>query len=101
MPECNEPCAGLTRLEHQFEDLKSQNTKSHEGIYDRLRELEKSDAVQNERYDTIMDVLGEVKKNTDEIKAKPAKRWEKIVDKIISAAAGALVMYILVRLGLA
>jgi len=101
MPECNEPCAGLTRLEHQLEDLKTQNTKSHEGIYDRLRELEKSDAVQNEQYDTIMDTLGEVKKNTEELKAQPAKRWEKMMDKIISTAFGAIVMYILVRLGLA
>lgn len=36
----------------------------------------------------------------DEIKAKPGKRWEEIVRNAICTVVGALVMYVLTRLGL-
>lgn len=43
--------------------------------------------------------VGEIKETVQEIKAKPGKRWEGIVEKIIFTAVGAVVTYMLVKLG--
>lgn len=101
MPEkCPDPCPAVTRLERQIEDLKDSNSMSHEKIYDRLRELEKSDAVQRSEYNSIMDMLKNLTKKVDAIEAKPAKRWDGLVDKVICTLTGAVITYILARMGL-
>ncbi len=43
--------------------------------------------------------VGEIKETVQEIKAKPGKRWETVVEKVIFTAVGAVVAYIFVKLG--
>jgi len=44
--------------------------------------------------------VGEIKEAVQEIKAKPGKRWDGVVDKFIFAIVGAVVTYLLLKLGI-
>lgn len=44
--------------------------------------------------------VGEIKEAVQEIKAKPGKRWDGVVDKFIFAIVGAVVTYLLLELGI-
>lgn len=44
--------------------------------------------------------VGEIKETVQEIKEKPGKRWEGVVDKIIFTVVGAIVTYMLLKLGI-
>ena len=64
-------------------------------MYDRIRQLEISSAKTDTQYGQIMETLGALKTDIADMKAKPAKRWENVVDKVIFAVVGAGVAYIL------
>ncbi len=109
MPEtkCAEPCAGLTRLEQQVEDLQKQNGIDHKELRDRLGAVETTNAVQNAKYDAILDKLDNLTKKHDalnqklsELEAKPGRRWEGIVDKGLWAVLAAVIAFLLGRVGL-
>ena len=82
MPEkCAEPCPDLTRLEQQVKDLQKQNGEDHKELRDRLVEVEVTNAVQNERYETILKELAnltnshnELNRKLSELEAKPGRR---------------------------
>ena len=44
--------------------------------------------------------VGEIKEAVQEIKEKPGKRWDGVVDKVIFTIVGAVVTYLLLRLGI-
>lgn len=44
--------------------------------------------------------VGEIKEAVQEIREKPGKRWDGVVDKIIFAVIGGLVTFLLVKLGI-
>lgn len=52
-----------------------------------------------DREKRVEEDVGEIKKTVQEIKGKPAKRWEGIVDKFLFVAVGALAAYIMIQLG--
>lgn len=94
MPDnCNEKCPVIPRVE-ALEKANEQHRKSHEGIYDRLRDLEKSDAVQDAHYGAIDEKLDELTIMIKEISGKSGKRWDGLVDKLIYAAALAVVAWV-------
>ena len=68
--------------------------------FDRIRELEKAQAVQREQYDTILEKLAELARSISELSAKPGKRWESIVDKSVWAVLAAVIAFLLARIGL-
>ena len=96
-------CIGLAKaqmLEKQLERFQEQSRSTHEKMYDRLRDLEKSEAARKEQYDNIMDKLDELiawKKGEQEA---PKKRWNDIVDKSIWAVLAAVIAFLLARVGL-
>ena len=93
-------------IEHRLtavEDRSASNTH-------RLNELEK-------RQDNLDDLVGtvkvladrearvekdvsEIKSSVNELKAKPGKRWDSLVDKIVLTLAAAVVGFILAKLGI-
>lgn len=86
----------------QVEDRAKSNTH-------RIEKLEKSTEAIN-KLATSMEVMAtkqaevadNVSKLTDKVtvlESKPAKRWDSIVDKILLAIVGAIVLYILAKLG--
>ena len=108
MPEkCNEPCADMTRMEQQVKDLQKQNGEDHREIRDRLAQLEKEDAVQLVQYGTILDKLDGLTQKHDclnakleALEAKPGKRWEGIVEKVVWALCAAVIAFLLGKIGL-
>lgn len=108
MPDkCAEPCADLTRLEQQVKDLQKQNGEDHKEMRDRLGKVELTNAIQNERYDAILEKLDALTQKHDNLnaklealEAKPGKRWESIVEKAIWAVCAAVIAFLLGRVGL-
>ncbi len=101
MPEkCTEPCAELQRLEQQVQEFQAQNSSSHREMFQRLNALEKSDAVQEAQYKTILDKLDALTQKVEALEAKPGKRWESIAEKAIWAVAAAVIAFLLGRVGL-
>lgn len=76
----------------------------------RLEEVEKkqsdsdkmltSIALIAQRQDTMDTDIQEIKTDVKTLTARPAKRWEGVVDKIIFTAIGLLVAFLLARLGI-
>lgn len=107
MPECKEACPQLDKLEREVQQFREQNSETHKEIFKRLNELERTNAVQDERYRATMDKLDEISEKQDSlgeklgvIEAKPAKRWDKLVETVLVAAVTAVVAYLLGRGGL-
>lgn len=103
-------CLGLMKaqeLERDLNDLRKQNSASHERLFDRVGELERLEGIQGEQYKNILEKLDTLtsrhdalNKKLDELEAKPGKRWESIVGQIIGLVVAALVGLILGKIGL-
>lgn len=65
-----------------------------------LHKLATSVAVMAEQLKSINTSMETVKNEVEEIKEKPGKRWDNLVDKILWAVAGALLAYALSQVGL-
>ncbi len=101
MPEkCNEPCPELERLSSRLNELRAQNSDTHREIFARMNKLERQEAVQEVQYSTILEKLDDLSGKVDNLEAKPGKRWESIVDKVIWAVCAAVIAFLLGRVGL-
>lgn len=99
MPEnCNE-CLLEPRVA-ALERANEQHSKTHEGMFDRIRALETSDAVQNARYETIDAKLDELTIMVRELSGKAGKRWDSLVEKALWAVCAAVIAFLLARIGL-
>lgn len=87
-------CPLLPRVE-ALERANERHTDTHREIFDRLREAETINAVHDEKLDTIIEKIDGLANDVNEMKAKPAKRWEGAVDKIISSVIGVIVGFML------
>lgn len=65
-----------------------------------LHQLATSVAVMAEQLKTMNASVTTMKNELEELKEKPAKRWDSLVDKLVWAVAGALVCYALSQIGL-
>ena len=52
-----------------------------------------------DREERVEKDVGEIKEPVQEIKGKPGKRWDGIVEKFLFGIVGALATYIMIRLG--
>lgn len=85
------------------EERAKSNTHRINQVEKRQEDSEKmlhSIALIAQRQDSMEVDVKEIKADVKSLAAKPGKRWDGIVDKILLAAVGALVAYIAVRLGL-
>ncbi len=48
----------------------------------------------------MRDNITEIKTDIKEIKEKPAKRWDSVVDKVLMTFLGGLILYIMSKIGL-
>ena len=65
-----------------------------------LHQLATSVAVMAEQMKTMNTSVATLASEVEEMKDKPAKRWDNLVDKIIWAVAGAVLAYIIAKIGL-
>lgn len=87
----------------EVESRSKSNTKRLDEVEQRQTNLEvlaSSVKILADREKRLEDDVGEIKTDVKEIKGKPGKRWEGLVDKIIFTAVGALVTYLLLKLGI-
>lgn len=94
-------------LEHEkrlteVESRSKSNTKRIDEIekrQDNLDDLVSTVKVLADREKRVEDDVKEIKTSVNEIKGKPAKRWEGVIDKVIFTVVGAIVTFILVKIG--
>lgn len=51
------------------------------------------------RLETVESNVGEIRRDVKELTGKPGKRWDAIVEKALLTIVGAILLYILARLG--
>ena len=88
----------------ELSDRSKSNTRRIEKIEEHLEkqdELIKSVAVMAEKQSEMESSLGEIKTDIKQIKDKPGKRWDSIVEKALLCIVAGLVGYIFIKLGLA
>ena len=98
----------MTEQEHdkltKLEERAKSNTHRLDDLEIRMKENEElvtSVALLAQKQETIEGDVKEIKTTVKGIAEKPAKRWDNIVDKILLTAIGAIVLYMLVKLGIA
>ena len=101
----------------------TRNSEQHREFYNRFNEQEKAIAISEERYNNLLTCITEVKDTLNmlssnvqslvtisnrvdsledtikEIKDKPAKRWDNVVNYIITAVIGIVLGFIATHLG--
>jgi len=53
--------------------------------------------VTEERYSTILTTMPETKASIEELKSKPGKRWESVIERVILLIVAAVVGYALAQ----
>ena len=81
-----------TRNEGRIKKLESESVVLHQ--------LATSVAVMAEQMKTMNSSVLTLTTEVEELRDKPAKRWDSLVDKIIWAVAGAVLAYIIAKMGL-
>ena len=101
MPEkCQETaCPYLPRIEALERDSEH-NKDAHKEFYGELERSHTTVALIEERMAQIKADTGEIKAAVQELKAKPAKRWENLAEKALWAVCAAVITFLLARLGL-
>lgn len=84
---------------HRLEKLE----KEHEVLHSMAASLEVMANEQKHQTQTITDVktdVGRLECKVDVLESKPAKRWEGLVDKLIWGVAGAVLAFLLAKIGI-
>ena len=92
-------CMMESRIE-ALEEANKNHSRTHEGMYDRIRHLETENAVQNAHYSSIAGKLDELTVMVKELAGKSGKRWDSMVDKVLWLIAGSLISLLLLGMGL-
>lgn len=93
----------LIALTHDNEQRSKSNTHRIDKLEEQqkqLSDLVSAVAVLAERQNQIGDDVNSIKRELKTLAEKPAKRWDGVVDKIISAIIAAIMGYALARIGL-
>lgn len=83
-----------------LERANEQHGSTHREIFRRMNEVERANAVQDERYSAIDKKLDELNVMVRELSGKAGKRWEGLVDKALWAVCAAVIAFLLGRVGL-
>lgn len=97
----------MTEIEHdrltKVEDRSKSNTHRIESLEKRQNDTEKlvtSVAIIAEKQKDMEGDVKEMKCDVKKLIEKPAKRWEGVVEKVLYTVVGAVVAYLLVKIGL-
>lgn len=94
-------------LEHErrlteVEDRAKSNTKRLDRLEkttEAIGKLATSMEVMAAKQEEVAKNVGKLTNKVDEIEHKPGRRWDTIVDKVLTGITGAILIYILARLG--
>lgn len=99
----NEHDNNYPALSHRVAELERRMVKSEadrKEFFDRIRAIEKHEAVKAERLETLMSKVDNIQKNVDTLISIPGKRWNDIIDKVVFTIVGGIIAFLLSRLGL-
>ena len=101
MPEnCNpSDCPLMARIKRLDVDSEH-NKEAHKEYYSKLEGSHTDVALIEERVSQIKEDTEEIKASVRELRDKPARRWDSLVDKTLWAIAAAVITYLLARAGL-
>ena len=101
MPEkCQDmSCPHLLRIEALERDSEH-NKAAHKEFYGKLERSHTTVALIEERISQIKADTEEIKAAVQELKAKPARRWEGLAEKVLWAVCAAVIAFLLAQLGL-
>ena len=99
MPEICSPndCPVAVRveaLEREFDRYRGNSTDTHRQMFDRIGALEQSGSALRTKLDGMDEKLDALTETANALAAKPGKRWESLVDKLIYAFALAVVAWV-------
>lgn len=83
-----------------LEEWKEKSSKFHEDFYKYQRIQIERDARLDERLINMDNNLRRMVEWQEEQQKKPAKRWESVADKVLMMVVGAVVAFILTKVGL-
>lgn len=81
-------------------DIMFQRLNKQAGLLEDIQELSTSVSILANNMKSMLEEQQRQNKRLEELEKKPAKRWDAIVDKILMLVIGALLGYILIKLGL-
>jgi seryl-tRNA synthetase len=92
--------------EHRLTEVEGRaksNSHRHDEVerrQDKLDEIVGSVKVLANQQKTVESDVKEIKKDVKELTGKPGRRWDAIVEKVLLTVIGAILLYILAKLGL-
>ena len=92
-------CPLLPRVD-ALEEANRQHSRTHEGMYDRIRVLETENAVQNAHWKNVDSKLDDLTAMVRDLTGKAGKRWDKAVETVLAAILTGVVCFLLGRVGL-
>lgn len=92
-------CPMSARIE-ALEEANKNHSRTHEGMYDRIRKLEMENAVQDAHWKNMDGKLDELTSMVKELTGKAGKRWDKLTETVLACIATAVVAFLLGRVGL-
>lgn len=92
-------CPMVHRIEALEQDS-AHNKEAHKSFYERMESSRLDFVLLNEQTRQIKEDTEEIKKAVQEMKDKPGKRWDGIVEKALWAVAAAVIAFLLGRVGL-
>lgn len=81
-------------------DVMFQRLNKQANLLEDIQELSTSVSILANNMKSMLEEQQRQNKRLEELEKKPGKRWDAIVDKILMILTGALLGYILIRLGL-
>lgn len=98
MPDkCPENClvsARVDALEKEFDRYRGNSSDTHRQMFERIGVLEQSGATLKAKLDSMDEKLDELTVTVKALADKPGKRWETLIGCILSALAGAFLLWI-------
>lgn len=86
--------ARVESLKEEFDRHRSNSTDTHRQMFERIGVLERDGSAVREKLDGIDEKLDTLTDTVNALAAKPGKRWDGLADKLIYAAALAVVAWI-------
>lgn len=86
--------ARVDALEREFDRYRGGSSDTHRQMFNRIGALEQNRAALDGKLDGINEKLDGLTETAKALADKPAKRWDGLVDKLIYAAALAVVAWI-------
>ena len=94
----------MDEYERMFEDERfnclSQRVEAIEKRQKDMEELISSVAVLAQRMGTVEGSVSEIRGNVRTLMDKPGKRWDSVVEKVLLVVVGAVVAWVLAKIGL-